>query len=483
MKNISKQYQDLLEGKMNQAQFLRNARMMFPSFVTQHNSFADSVIILKQKGMLNEGDAVKGTPDKEPTYASLTPDDKIKYKKVEQSPEVDEQDGIYPATTITDIPKEKTYKKVKNESDGLEPIKDNDTKNEMKKVKVVKEGIDDYNTPPWDRPRYKGVFDLGDEYDDDDREPFHPYQYLKQEYGSKAKAIENNIFDAEETDNNPNLWDYFMSLESPKEVDEFLQGFMDEELEENQRSFDDIFGDFIETDDSTEIKTYLKTKGKEAITKIKAKLPQLKDAARKKLAKLMKVELDEVKTNRTSFDYKSTFEDLVMKTNTASKSDFGSIKQNWIERVENSKINPDTKKQMLNSIKAINSLLDLQKFASYGLLRYEKMAVRENQVNEVKIAPDAQAVIGLIGKNTMLLNKLKMINNKEELQPVFDFLLTKINQTIAKNTQQVKTATTTSAQNYSKTGGMGSITEKDAPKLESLISKIMNETLSKKSAI
>jgi hypothetical protein len=141
MKNISGQYQDLLEGKMSQAQFLRNARMMFPSFVTNHNSFDDSVRILKQKGMLNEGNAVKGTPDKEPTYEPVTPDDKIKYKKVEQSPEVDEQNGIYPATTITDIPKEKTYKKVKNESDGLEPIKDNDTKNEMKKVKVVKENM------------------------------------------------------------------------------------------------------------------------------------------------------------------------------------------------------------------------------------------------------------------------------------------------------------------------------------------------------
>jgi hypothetical protein len=141
MKNISGQYQDLLEGKMNKAQFLRNARMMFPNFVTNHNSFDDSVAILKQKGMLNEGDAVKGTPDKEPTYDSLTPDDKIKYKKVEQSPEVDEQDGIYPATTITDIPKTKTYKKVKNTSDGLEPIKDNDTKNELKKVKVVKENM------------------------------------------------------------------------------------------------------------------------------------------------------------------------------------------------------------------------------------------------------------------------------------------------------------------------------------------------------
>ena len=89
-----------------------------------------------------------------------------------------------------------------------------------------------------------------------------------------------------------------MSLESPKEVDEFLQGFMDEELEENQRSFDDIFGDFIETDDSTEIKTYLKAKGRDAITKIKAKLPALKDQARQKLAKLMKIELDEVRAKQ-----------------------------------------------------------------------------------------------------------------------------------------------------------------------------------------
>ncbi len=483
MKNISGQYQDLLEGKMSQAQFLRNARMMFPNFVTNHNSFDDSVKILKTKGMLSEGDAVKGTPDKEPTYASLTPDDKIKYKKVEQSPEVDEQDGIYPATTITDIPKTKTYKKVKNESDGLEPIKDNDTKNEMKKVKVVKEGIDDYNTPPWDRPKYKGVFNLGDEYDDDDREPFHPYQYLKQEYGSKAKAIENNIFDAEETDNNPNLWDYFMSLESPKEVDEFLQGFMDEELEENQRSFDDIFGDFIETDDSTEIKTYLKAKGKEAISKIKAKLPQLKDAARTKLAKLMKVELDEVKTNKTSFDYKSTFEDLVMKTNTASKSDFGSIKQNWIERVENSKINPDTKKQMLNSIKAINSLLDLQKFASYGLLRYEKMAVRENQVNEIttdQMPSDTVSLLSILKRiESQTKSKFFAISNADELKDVFDYILDRVNPTLSSSATQLRTALNQAVQSNLD----DKKNKKVAPKLESLISKIMNETLSKKSAI
>jgi hypothetical protein len=301
MKNISTQYQDLLEGKMTKHQFLRNARMMFPSFVTNHNSFADSVSILKTKGMLVEGNAVKGTPDKTPEYDY--PTQPGKYKKVEQSPEVDEQDGIYPATTLTDIPKEEVSKPIKSKTrpDGLEDIKNNDTKNEMKKVKVVKE---------------------------------------------------------------------------------------------NLRSFDDIFGDFIETDDATEIKTYIKTKGKEAISKIKSKLPALKDAARTKLAKLMKIELDEARLTK------------------------------------------------------------------------------ETQIDEVKVAPDAQAVIDLVGKNTMLLNKLKTINNKEELQPVFDFLLTKINQTIAKNTQQVKTATTTSAQNYSK---MGSIKEKLKPAITKLVQEVLDE--------
>lgn len=149
MKNISIQYQDLREGKMNRHQFLRNARMMFPNHVTQFNSFEDSVKILKSKGLLNEGDAVQGTPDKAPTYKY--PNEATKYKKVEQSPEVDEQDGIYPATTLTDIPKEKMDKKVKDTSDGLEPIKDKDTKNEMKKVKVVKENVnEEYDGGPDD---------------------------------------------------------------------------------------------------------------------------------------------------------------------------------------------------------------------------------------------------------------------------------------------------------------------------------------------
>ena len=140
MKNISLQYRDLQEGKMNRHQFLRNARMMFPNHVTQFNSFEDSVKILKSKGLLNEGNAVKGTPDKAPTYEY--PNEETKYMKVVQEPEVDEQDGIYPATSVTKIPKEKMDKKVKDKSDGLEPIKDKDTKNELKKVKIVKENAE-----------------------------------------------------------------------------------------------------------------------------------------------------------------------------------------------------------------------------------------------------------------------------------------------------------------------------------------------------
>jgi hypothetical protein len=139
MKSISVQYQELKEGRITQHQFLRNARMLFPNFVTNHNSFDDSVKILKSKGLLNEGDAVKGTPDKAPSYDY--PTQPGKYKKVVQKPEVDEQDGIYPATTLTDIPKEEVSKpiKSKNRPDGLEPAKDKDKKNEMKKIRIVKE--------------------------------------------------------------------------------------------------------------------------------------------------------------------------------------------------------------------------------------------------------------------------------------------------------------------------------------------------------
>jgi len=55
---------------------------------------------------------------------------------------------------------------------------------------------------------------------------FYSRDYVDQKYGNKAKEIEDNIQDEE--DNNPNIWDLYTSLETPEEVDDFVQGYMNE---------------------------------------------------------------------------------------------------------------------------------------------------------------------------------------------------------------------------------------------------------------
>jgi hypothetical protein len=54
MKSIKQQYIDLCEGRMSQANFMRNLRMTMPQYITNVTSFKDSVKILKNKGILNE---------------------------------------------------------------------------------------------------------------------------------------------------------------------------------------------------------------------------------------------------------------------------------------------------------------------------------------------------------------------------------------------------------------------------------------------
>lgn len=54
MKSIKQQYINLTEGKMSQAQFMRNVRMALPQFITNITSFSDTVKILKNKGILTE---------------------------------------------------------------------------------------------------------------------------------------------------------------------------------------------------------------------------------------------------------------------------------------------------------------------------------------------------------------------------------------------------------------------------------------------
>lgn len=54
MKNISKQYQDLLEGKMSRDNFVRNCRQQFPQFVSPVTSIDDAIKILKGKRIIAE---------------------------------------------------------------------------------------------------------------------------------------------------------------------------------------------------------------------------------------------------------------------------------------------------------------------------------------------------------------------------------------------------------------------------------------------
>ena len=54
MKNITKQYQDLLEGKMSQHNFMTNVRREFPNWVSSTNSYKDAISILKAKRVITE---------------------------------------------------------------------------------------------------------------------------------------------------------------------------------------------------------------------------------------------------------------------------------------------------------------------------------------------------------------------------------------------------------------------------------------------
>jgi hypothetical protein len=54
MKNISDQYKLVVEGKLSESLFLRNTRLAFPQFITNVNSYKDTVKILKNKGIISE---------------------------------------------------------------------------------------------------------------------------------------------------------------------------------------------------------------------------------------------------------------------------------------------------------------------------------------------------------------------------------------------------------------------------------------------
>ena len=81
MKSIANQYRDLKEGKMSQANFMRNLRMSMPQ-VTNVMSFGDAVKVLKNKGIITESfDITEKENDEYPTpsVASEEPNENAEF--------------------------------------------------------------------------------------------------------------------------------------------------------------------------------------------------------------------------------------------------------------------------------------------------------------------------------------------------------------------------------------------------------------------
>lgn len=66
MKTLTEKYNALVEGKMTRQQFLRDARLLHPGIITQHNTFDDALTILINRGLvfpsINEGNLIDKFP-------------------------------------------------------------------------------------------------------------------------------------------------------------------------------------------------------------------------------------------------------------------------------------------------------------------------------------------------------------------------------------------------------------------------------------
>ena len=92
MKSIANQYKDLKEGKMSQANFMRNLRMSMPQ-VTNTMSFGDAVKVLKNKGIITESfnpaQDAENAKYKSPMDRMYNSDDYVKAQKDEKGSDDD----------------------------------------------------------------------------------------------------------------------------------------------------------------------------------------------------------------------------------------------------------------------------------------------------------------------------------------------------------------------------------------------------------
>ena len=133
MKSIANQYRDLQEGKMSQANFMRNLRMNMPQ-VTNTTSFGDAVKILKNKGIITESfnpaQDAENAKYKSPMDRMYNSDDYVKAQKDEKGSDDDaEFDAI--------------LKQLEDEMGGEDAVKGQYDMNEVELT--AKQIVDKYN--------------------------------------------------------------------------------------------------------------------------------------------------------------------------------------------------------------------------------------------------------------------------------------------------------------------------------------------------
>ena len=115
MKTLQEKYNAILEGNFSKKQFVRDARLAHSNLITQFNSFADTVAILKNKGMVVEAKKVEVTAYKKP---EVDPIDMVAPDLLDHGIEAELH-----AAGITGTPSEEEYAKAKEKA-AKELIKD-----------------------------------------------------------------------------------------------------------------------------------------------------------------------------------------------------------------------------------------------------------------------------------------------------------------------------------------------------------------------
>ena len=143
MKSIQNQYNQLIEGNISRANFMRNIRMTFPQYITNVTSFDDSVKILKNKGILSEA---KKEQEYQCNPVELAmgikvemehTDDPKKAEKIAMD-HLKENPSYYSQLKLSGIDSHQELPKAKSKS--LKAPKDGELVDKENGMKVVKEG-------------------------------------------------------------------------------------------------------------------------------------------------------------------------------------------------------------------------------------------------------------------------------------------------------------------------------------------------------